>query len=134
VPNPLPQRRYRCEGLWRGCEGFGSAFWEPGRRPPFAPSTAFPGSTGQRDHAGEPVGEVGYLCLGIEMYTEKAMARDYYPLLARAIASLEQNTADARQVVYDHARRVLREQERMDEMLALEEAIDKVELEAAGAP
>lgn len=68
------------------------------------------------------------------MYTEKAMARDYHPLLTRTIASLEQNTADARQVVYDHARRVLREQVRMDEMLALEEAIDKVELEAAGAP
>jgi hypothetical protein len=73
------------------------------------------------------------------------MARDYYPLITRTIASLEQNTADARQVVYDHARRVLREQvrdlkpalsiqERMDEMLALERAIDKVELEAAGAP
>ena len=73
------------------------------------------------------------------------MARDYYPLLTRTIASLEQNTADARQVVYNHARRVLREQvrdlnpalsiqERMDEMLALERAIDKVELEAAGAP
>jgi hypothetical protein len=67
------------------------------------------------------------------------MARDYYPLLARAIAQLEQNTADARQAVYDHARRVLREQvrdfepplaatERMDEMLALENAIRKVEL------
>ena len=66
-------------------------------------------------------------------------------LLARAVASLEQNTADARQAVYDHARRVLREQvrdlkpalsvsKRMDEMLALEEAIRKVESEAAGAP
>ncbi len=43
------------------------------------------------------------------MYTEKAMARDYYPLIARAIASLEQNTAETRQVVYDHARRVLRD-------------------------
>jgi hypothetical protein len=93
----------------------------------------------------EPVGEVGYHCLGIDMYTEKAMARDYHPLIARAIASLEQNTAEARQAVYDRARRALREQvcdlepalspsERMDEMLALEEAIRKVELEAAGAP
>jgi hypothetical protein len=44
---------------------------------------SFPRFYGQRDHAGEPVGEVGYLCLGIEMYTEKAMARDYYPLIAR---------------------------------------------------
>ena len=88
---------------------------------------------------------VGCLCLGLGMYTEKAMARDYYPLIARAIARLEPNTADARRVVYAHARKVLREQvrdlkpalsisERMDEMLALEEAIRKVELEAAGAP
>jgi hypothetical protein len=75
------------------------------------------------------------------VYTASAMARDYYPLLARAVASLEQNTADARQVVYDHARSVLRElvhdhkpalspSERTDEMLALEDAIRKVELEA----
>ena len=66
------------------------------------------------------------------------MARDYYPLIARAVAGLEHNTADARQIVYEHARRVLRELvrdhqpallvwERMDEMLALEEAIRKVE-------
>ena len=71
------------------------------------------------------------------------MARDYYPLIARAIASLEPNTAEARQEVYDHARRVLREQvrdvepslsesERADELLALEQAIRQVELEAAG--
>jgi hypothetical protein len=73
------------------------------------------------------------------------MARDYYPLIARTIASLEQSTAEARQAVYEHARKVLREQvrdhqpplspsERMDEMLALEEAIRKLESEAAGAP
>ena len=70
------------------------------------------------------------------------MARDYYPLIDRAIASLEPNTFEARQEVYDHARRVLREQvrgvepglselERADELLALEQAIRKVELEAA---
>jgi hypothetical protein len=69
------------------------------------------------------------------------MARDYYTPLARAVASLEQNTADARQATYDHARKVLRElvrdhqpallpSERMDEMLALEQAIRKVEGEA----
>jgi hypothetical protein len=73
------------------------------------------------------------------------MARDYYPLIARAVAGLEQNTTEARQRVYERARRVLREQvrdfkpslsasERMDELLALEQAIRKVELEAAGAP
>jgi hypothetical protein len=73
------------------------------------------------------------------------MAQDFYPVIARAIASLEQDTAEARQAVYDRARRVLREQvrdlepalspsERMDEMLALEEAIRKVELESSEAP
>jgi hypothetical protein len=71
------------------------------------------------------------------------MARDYFPLIARAVAGLEQSTHEARQGVYAHARRVLREQvrdfrpalsasERMDELLALEQAIRKVELEAAG--
>src|SRR5262249_18164904 len=43
------------------------------------------------------------------VYTESAMARDYYPLIARAVAGLKHNTADARQIVYEHARRVLRE-------------------------
>jgi hypothetical protein len=73
------------------------------------------------------------------------MARDYYPLIARAVASLEPSTPEARQEVYVRARKVLREQvrdfkpglsasERMDELLALEQAIRKVELEAAGAP
>jgi hypothetical protein len=71
------------------------------------------------------------------------MARDYYPLVARAVASLEQSTPEARQGVYEHARKVLREQvrdfkpalsasERMDELLALEQAIRKVEFDAAG--
>jgi hypothetical protein len=70
------------------------------------------------------------------------MAQDYYPLLSRAVASLEQNTPETRQVVCVHARTSLREQvrdhepplsprERMDELLALEQAIRKVELEAA---
>ena len=35
------------------------------------------------------------------------MARDYYPLLARAIAGLEEKTAGVRQAVYDHARAML---------------------------
>src|SRR5262249_19172719 len=70
--------------------------------------------------------------------TESAMARDYYPLIARAVAGLEHNTADARQIVYEHARTVLRALvrdhqpallawERVDQILALEEAIRKVE-------
>jgi len=73
---------------------------------------------------------------------ESAMARDYYPLIARAVAGLEQNTAETRQVLYDHARKVLGEQlrdleprlsmsARADEFIALDEAIRKVESEAA---
>jgi hypothetical protein len=69
------------------------------------------------------------------------MARDYYPLLARAIAGLEEKTAEARRTVYDHARAVLaRHMRDLDaglstgshELSALEEAILKVESEAAG--
>src|SRR5260370_879402 len=69
------------------------------------------------------------------------MARDYYPLLARAIAGLEEKTAEARRTIYDHARAVLvRHMRDLDtglstgfgELRALEEAILKLELEAAG--
>jgi hypothetical protein len=35
------------------------------------------------------------------------MARDYYPLLARAIAGLEEKTVETRRTVYDHARAAL---------------------------
>ena len=63
-------------------------------------------------------------------YAERAMAHDYYPLMARAVSSLEQNTSAGRQAVYKRARRALREQvrdhrpalshsDRIDEMLAL---------------
>jgi hypothetical protein len=73
------------------------------------------------------------------------MAHDYYPLLARAVAGLEENTAEARLTIYERARSVLRAQvrdhqpkfpasERMDEMLALEQAIRKVETEAILPP
>ena len=69
------------------------------------------------------------------------MAHNYYPLLARAVAGLEENTAEARLTIYERARSVLRAHvrdhqpslpasERMDEMLALEQAIRKVETEA----
>jgi hypothetical protein len=65
------------------------------------------------------------------------MAHDYYPLLARAVA--------LRRYLYERARSVLRAQvqdhqpslpasERMDEMLALEQAIRKVEVEAIVPP
>ena len=78
-------------------------------------------------------------------WAKSAMARDYYPPIARAVAGLEHNTVDARQIVYQHARRMLRElvgdhqpallaSKRIDEMLALEEAIRKVEFEVTSTP
>ena|SRR5215472_14771596 len=69
------------------------------------------------------------------------MSRDYYPVLARAIAGLEEKTAGVRQAVYDHARTMLIQHMRdldaglsagLSEFHALEEAILKVELEAVG--
>jgi hypothetical protein len=69
------------------------------------------------------------------------MARDYYPVLARAIAGLEEKTVEARRTVYDHARAVLVRHMRdleagletgFGELRALEEAILKVESEVAG--
>ena len=67
---------------------------------------------------------------------------DYYPLIARAVAGLEKNTGDARRVLYERARTALVTQLRgvnpalneLDvtrERLALEEAIRKVEADAA---
>ena len=69
---------------------------------------------------------------------------DYYPLIARAVAGLEKNTGDARRVLYERARAALVAQLRgvspaLDESdvtrerLALEEAIRKVESEAAAS-
>src|SRR5216684_728445 len=69
------------------------------------------------------------------------MARDYYPVLARAIAGLEEKTVEARRTVYDHARAVLVRHMRdleaglstgFGELRALEEAILKLESEVAG--
>jgi hypothetical protein len=66
------------------------------------------------------------------------MARDYYPPIARAVAGLDKKTAEARSVVYDHARTVLVRQLRdanhglsigLKELDALEEAIRKAESE-----
>jgi hypothetical protein len=68
------------------------------------------------------------------------MARNFYPVTARAIAALDENGADARQLVYEHARTVLVRQLRdlnsglstgTHELQALEEAIHKVELEVS---
>src|SRR5437588_26066 len=67
---------------------------------------------------------------------------DYYPLIARAVAGLEKNTGDARRTLYERARTALVDQLRgvspalsesdvTRERLALEEAIRKVEAEAA---
>jgi len=68
------------------------------------------------------------------------MAHNFYPVIARAIAALDENGADARQLVYDHARTVLVRQLRdlnsglstgIHELQALEEAIRTVELEVS---
>ncbi len=74
---------------------------------------------------------------------------DYYPLIARAVSGLEQNTGENRRVLYERARSALVTQLRgadppldesdiTNERLALEEAIRRVEADAArkaaGAP
>jgi hypothetical protein len=70
---------------------------------------------------------------------------DYYPLIARAISSLDKNTGENRRALYDRARAALVSQLRgvqpaLDETeitrerLALEESIRKVEAEAAKRP
>src|SRR5215207_3216567 len=67
---------------------------------------------------------------------------DYYPLIARAVAGLDKNTGEARRALYERARTALvtqlrgttpplSESEITRERLALEEAIRKVEAEAA---
>ena len=66
---------------------------------------------------------------------------DYYPLIARAVERLERSTGEARRAVYERARKAVAElrsnqlalldAEITEERLALEEAIRKVEAEAA---
>ena len=67
---------------------------------------------------------------------------DYHPLIARAVAGLEKNTGENRRSLYERARvalvaqlrgvvPALDESEITRERLALEEAIRKVEAEAA---
>ena len=67
---------------------------------------------------------------------------DYYPLIAKAVTGLEKSTGEARRAVYERARTALvgqlrgmtpplSESEITRERLALEEAIRKVEAEAA---
>src|SRR6185369_9893708 len=67
---------------------------------------------------------------------------DYHPLIARAVAGLEKNSGEARRALYERARTALvaqlrgvvpalDESEITRERLALEEAIRKVEAEAA---
>ena len=70
---------------------------------------------------------------------------DYYPLIARAVSGLDKNTGDARRALYERARTALLAQLRgvtpalseadiTRERLALEEAIRRVEGEAARRP
>ncbi len=70
---------------------------------------------------------------------------DYYPLIARAVAGLDNSTGEARRALYERARTALVTQLRgvvpalseadiTRERLALEEAIRKVEAEAARRP
>src|SRR3954447_17974972 len=68
---------------------------------------------------------------------------DYYPLVAKAVAGLEKNTGEGRRALYERARTALvaqlrgmndpplTEAEITRKRLALEEAIRKVEAEAA---
>src|ERR1700678_3013558 len=67
---------------------------------------------------------------------------DYYPLIAKAVIGLDKSTGEARRALYDRARQALlaqlrgvtpalSEPEITRERLALEEAIRKVEAEAA---
>jgi hypothetical protein len=67
---------------------------------------------------------------------------DYYPLIARAVAGLPQNTGEARHALYDRARNALvaqvhgqaptlNESELTRERRALDDAIRKVEIEAS---
>ena len=67
---------------------------------------------------------------------------DYQPLIAKAVAGLDKNTGEARRVLYERARKALvgqlrnmtpplTESEITRERLALEEAIRKVEADAA---
>ena len=66
---------------------------------------------------------------------------DYYPLIARAVERLDRSTGEARRAVYERARKAvaqlrsnqpaLLDAEITEERLALEEAIRKVEAEAA---
>src|SRR3954451_25105878 len=67
---------------------------------------------------------------------------DYHPLIARAVAGLDKNTGENRRALYERARvalvaqlrgvtPALEESEITRERLALEEAIRKVEAEAA---
>src|ERR1700730_10546308 len=67
---------------------------------------------------------------------------DYYPLIAKAVSGLDKSTGEARRALYDRGRRArlaqlrgvepaLAEPDITRERLALEEAIRKVETEAA---
>src|SRR5579864_679339 len=75
-------------------------------------------------------------------YRRRNLMADYYPLIAKAVAGLDKSTGEARRALYVRARSALvtqlrgvtptlSESEITRERLALEEAIRKVEAEAA---
>jgi lipoprotein-anchoring transpeptidase ErfK/SrfK len=64
------------------------------------------------------------------------MAKDYYSVLARVTSALDPNTVDARRAIYDRARLAVMDAglsaaETSEERAALEEAITRIETEAA---
>jgi hypothetical protein len=66
---------------------------------------------------------------------------DYYPLIAKAVSKLERNTLEARQALYEHARKVVEkelgrhvlESELALELRALEAAIQWIEAQSVPA-
>ena len=64
---------------------------------------------------------------------------DYYPLISRALSGLENNTPEARQKLYEQARRILNDQlvsselERARERRSLELAILQIEYNASAS-
>ena len=94
-----------------------------------------------------------YYCTGHRRPPDLGMAEGgawkpmtkYYPLIARAVAGLDQNTGETRRALYEHVRTALvnklrgldpplSDVEITSERLGLEEAISRVEAEAARHP
>ena len=126
-----------------GTAGPGDQICAPDRgigRLPGGPAVDQPGAGGHHSDA-EPVREISGGNLQARTSKLGTMA-DYYPLISRAVAGLEKNTGENRRALYERARTALVAQLRgvnpplpetdiTRERLALEEAIRKVEAEAA---